>query len=265
MAILISLHVAGLVAVGGENAEVIQVLIVTGIDYPGHHWWETTPVLQQELNKDGRMRVDVLKDPCQLDVTDLSRYDVLLLHFMNWEKPDPNDRAKQNLQRYVAGGGGLVVIHFACGAFRDWGEYAVMVGRIYDRTNTHDPRGPFTVNVVNTNHSLTRGMTVSFETDDELYVCLTGNKPIELLATAYSKVTGRDHPMGFVHHYGKGRVFLTPLGHDAKALSTAGTADLIRRGTAWAAGRDPAGSKTGATPQTPSVSNGIISRSGHIL
>jgi type 1 glutamine amidotransferase len=196
-------------------------------------------VLQEELTKDPRMKVELLKDPYKLDVTDLAGYDALLLHFMNWEKPDPNDRAKENLRNFVERGGGLVIIHFACGAFQGWPEYVVLAGRIYDRTNTHDPRGPFTVNLANTRHPLTRGMPSSFDTDDELYICLTGDKPVELLASARSKITKRDHPMGLVHNYGKGRVFLTPLGHDVKALRAAGTADLIRRATAWTAGREP--------------------------
>ena len=227
-------------ATGGERKpDVIRVLIITGIDYPGHHWWETTPVLEEELSKDSRMKVKVLNDPYKLDVTDLSSYNALLLHFMNWEKPDPNNKAKQNLRNFVERGGGLVVLHFACGAFQGWPEYANLAGRVYDRTNTHDPRGLFTVNLVNTNHPLTRGMSSSFKTDDELYICLTGDKPVELLATARSKITKRDHPMGFVHDYGKGRVFLTPLGHDVKALRAPGTAELIRRATAWVAGREP--------------------------
>jgi type 1 glutamine amidotransferase len=239
--VLLSLFIAvsAIAAAADRDPDNIRVLIVTGIDYPGHHWWQTTPVLHEELRKDPRLKVEVLKDPYKLDVTDLSNYDTLLLHFMNWQKPDPNDKAKENLQNFVQRGGGLVIVHFACGAFPGWPEYASLAGRIYDRTNTHDPRGPFTVNLVNTNHALTLGMVSSFETDDELYICLMGDKPIDLLATARSKITQRDHPMAFVHRYGKGRVFLTPLGHDVKALRAAGTAELIRRATAWTAGREP--------------------------
>jgi type 1 glutamine amidotransferase len=230
-----------------RGAKPIRALIVTGIDYPGHHWRETTPVLREELGKDSRMSVQVLEDPYQLGTADLSKQDVLLLHFMNWEKPDPDDRAKENLRTFVERGGGLVIIHFACGAFQGWPEYAALAGRIYDRVNTHDPRGPFTVDIVEGRHPLTRGMR-SFETDDELYICLTGDKPVELLATARSKVTQRDHPMALVHAYGKGRVFLTPLGHDTRALRMPGAAELIRRGTAWAAGRDIAATNEGKKP-----------------
>jgi type 1 glutamine amidotransferase len=78
-----------------------------------------------------------------------------------------------------------------------------------------------------------------FQADDELYFCLVGDHPIEILATARSKVTKKDHPMAFVSRYGKGRVFHTPLGHDVKAFQMPGVAELIRRGTAWAAGQPP--------------------------
>jgi len=46
--------------------------------------------------------------------------------------------------------------------------------------------------------------------------------------------------MAFVLNYGKGRVFHFVLGHDVRAIETPGTAELLRRGTAWTAGREPA-------------------------
>jgi type 1 glutamine amidotransferase len=75
-----------------------------------------------------------------------------------------------------------------------------------------------------------------FETDDELYTCIAGERPIELLATARSKVDGKDYPMAFAFDYGKGRVFHCALGHDVKAVENPGAAELFRRGCAWSAG-----------------------------
>ena len=181
---LVSLLIPGPVAAAEARPGDNRVLIVTGIDYPGHKWRETTPVLVEALTNDARLRVDVLEDPYRLDTTDLSPYRAVFLHFMNWEKPDPNDKAKENLRGFVERGGGMVMIHFACGAFQGWPEFRNLAGRIYDRTNTHDPRGPFTVELANTNHAVTRGMT-SFGVDDELYICLAGEVNIRFNLAGY--------------------------------------------------------------------------------
>jgi type 1 glutamine amidotransferase len=231
-----------LVAPAAAEDKPIRVLIVTGMEHPAHNWRETTPALKEELGKDARMKVDVLEDPYQLESADLARFHVVFLHFNNWQKPDPGDKAKENLRQFVAGGGGLAILHFACGAFGDWAEFPKLAGRVWDRKNTHDPREPFRVQITSKLHPVTREME-SFEADDELYVCLTGDRPVELLADARSKKTGLDHPMAFTLSYGKGRVFHTPLGHDARAIHIPGTAEMIRRGVAWAAGRPVVRSK----------------------
>ncbi|MEW6301932.1 MAG: ThuA domain-containing protein [Verrucomicrobiota bacterium] len=172
----------------------------------------------------------------------MSSQDVVFLHFNNWQKPDPGPKAQENLRGFVERGGGLAVLHFACGAFSNWTAYPKLAGKVWDRKNTHDPRGPFTVRITNHEHPVTRGLK-DFDTDDELYTCLTGDQPVELLAVARSKVKGSDQPMAFTHTCGKGRVFHTPLGHDARAIHSPGTAELIRRGVAWAAGLTPLATK----------------------
>jgi uncharacterized protein len=147
---------------------------------------------------------------------------------------DQEAKARSNLAQFVSQGKGLVVVHFASGAFKDWAEFRNLVGRTQQLR--HDKRGPFTVKIVDPNHPITRGMG-DFQTDDELFIDLTGDRPITVLAEARSTITGKDHPMAFVFDYGKGRVFHTPLGHDARAVAMPGTAELIRRGAAWAAKR----------------------------
>jgi len=214
----------------------IRVLIVTGMDHPAHNWRLTTPALKEELASDARMKVEVIEDPYQLDSANLKQHDVVFLHFNNWQKPDPGEKAQANLKKFVSDGGGLFLLHFACGAFSNWTEFPDLAGMVWDRKTSHDPRGPFHVEVVNRQHPVTRAME-SFDTDDELYICLTGEKPVELLARAHSKKTDRDHPMAFTLSYGRGRVFHTALGHDARAIHAAGTAELIRRGVAWTAGQ----------------------------
>ncbi|HJN07281.1 MAG: ThuA domain-containing protein [Pirellulaceae bacterium] len=222
----------------GDEVKPIQVLLVTGVDHPAHNWNKTTPTICELLEKDKQFAVRVVKDPNQLASADIFDFDVVFLHFRNDKPLAREQQARTNLSRFVKQGGGLVALHFACGAFGDWPEFRNLVGKIWDGKNTHDPRGLFTVKITESEHPTTRGMS-DFQTDDELYIGLVGERPVQLLATARSKLTGRDHPMAFAFQYGSGRVFQTPLGHDVKAIRTPSTAELIRRGCAWVAGVDP--------------------------
>ena len=52
----------------------------------------------------------------------------------------------------------------------------------------------------------------------------------------YNPAHFADVPMALELQYNRARVFNTTMGHDVKALKVPGTADLVRRGTAWAAG-----------------------------
>jgi type 1 glutamine amidotransferase len=219
-----------------------RVLLVTGMDYPGHVWRETTPVLRAQLDKDPRLAVTVIEDPHLLDSAALANYAAVVLHFQNWETPGPGPAARENLRRFVENGGGLVLVHFACGAwYGAWPEFKNLAGRAWFGPNggrQHDPHGPFTVNIRDASHPVTAGLK-DFETTDELYTCLEGGAPIRVLATARSKVDGKDYPMAFVREYGRGRVFHTPLGHDARAFSPEPVGELLRRGTTWAANLAP--------------------------
>ncbi len=224
----------------------IQAVIVTGHQHPAHLWRETTPALQEALAQDKRVQVTVVTEPEFLASENLRTYDVVVFNYCNWQRPGLSDAAKKNFQKYLDEGGGLALIHFANGAFHaslpetppsDWPEYRNICRRVWDHAagkSSHDPFGRFTVNLVK-DHPITNGLN-SFETIDELYCNQQGDRPIEVLATAHSTVTGRDEPMAFVYPYGKGRIFQTVLGHAAESIRTPGTATLIRRGAIWAAG-----------------------------
>lgn len=215
----------------------IRVLLVTGVDYEGHHWRETAPALCKVLMQNRRLEVRVVEDPDFLASPAVGNYDVIFLHFKNYAPLPHEAAARENLVKLVKQGKGLVVFHFACGAFEDWPEFADLAGKVWDHT-AHDPRGPFTVRIIDPQHPVTQKMR-DFQADDELYTCLAGNRPVQLLAVAHSKLTGKDHPMAFAFEYGRGRVFHTPLGHDARAIEMPGVAELVRRGCIWAAGRQP--------------------------
>ncbi len=220
-----------------------RVLIVTGIDYPGHPWKQTAPALQKLLEADPRLKVRIAEDPNSLASPLLKQWDVVILHFMDWETPGPGPAARENLRQFVAGGKGLMLTHFACGAWdnNEWPEFKSLAGRVWFGANggrQHDPHGKFTVEIADAEHPVTKGLA-PFETLDELYTCLTGEASIRVLAQAKSKVDGKHYPMAFVLDYGQGRVFHTVLGHDARAYAASGVGELLRRGCAWVAGKPP--------------------------
>lgn len=226
-----------------------RILLVTGIDYPGHLWQQTAPVLAQALRQDSRLEVFTVEDPNFLDSGAIQKYDAIVLHFQNWQQPGPGERARENLRQFVASGKGLVLAHFACGAWHnEWPEFEKLAGRVWFGSDPgpgkrqHDPYGAFHVELVLPEHPIVRGMA-DFDTQDELYTCLTGNTPIEVVARAKSKIDGEYYPMAFIARYGQGRTFHTVLGHDTKALTVPAVQELFRRGCAWAAGLTPVSGK----------------------
>ena len=233
-----------------ESDEPIDCVMVTGHQHPAHVWRDTTAALQEALARDRRMRTTVVTDPEFLASRELFDYDAVLLNYCNWQRPGLSGPAKANFVKYLSGGGGLVIIHFSNGAFHaslpetppsDWPEYRNICRRVWDHGpggSSHDPYGRFKVHLVK-DHPVTAGLN-SYETIDELYCNQAGDAPIEVLATAHSTVTKREEPMAFVYSYGQGRVFQTVLGHAAESIRVPGTATLVRRGLAWAAGRQTA-------------------------
>jgi type 1 glutamine amidotransferase len=226
----------------------IQAAIVTGHQHPAHDWRATTKALEDVLRGDPRVRVSVATDPEEFFTRQKLAADVLVFNYCNWQRPGLSDKAKAHFIKYLEDGGGLVLVHFANGAFHfslpgggdwDWPEYRRICRRVWDHKGKsgHDAFGKFRVDIPNQEHPITKGMQ-PFETVDELYFRQAGDEPIEVLATARSKVTGQDEPMAFVYRYGRGRVFQTVLGHSADSLRTAGASQLIRRAAAWSSGRE---------------------------
>lgn len=217
-----------------------SVLIITGEDYPGHKWKLTTPVLKSQCALDHRLQLEILDELNKLQSTDLSAFAAVVMHFKNYDPNVPGRQAFDQLTRYVEQGGGLVLVHFACGAFQEFkDEFTQLAGRAWNpKLRGHDPFGEFTVNITDQAHPVTAGLQ-DFQITDELYTCLDGDTPIRVLASATSKVDKKVYPMAFVLDYGKGRVFHCVLGHNTGALANDGAGKLFRRGTAWTAGLKP--------------------------
>jgi len=261
-----------LLAQPAAAAEKLRLLVIDGQN--NHDWRAMTPPMKATLEATGRFTVDVATTPDKGAASAawdafrplFSKYDVVLSNYNG--DPWPQDVQKA-LESYVAGGGGLAVIHAANNAFTNWPEWNEMIGLGWrgptfgDRLTVdnegqvvrtpkgegpgagHGPQHPFLVVVRDSDHPITKGMPREWmHAKDELYQGQRGPAHhMQILATAYAdpaqKGTGTNEPMVWVIPYGKGRVFTTVMGHVAGGESTAirclGFQAVMCRGCEWAA------------------------------
>ena len=98
----------------------IRTLLVTGAN--NHDWARSAPYCRDLMHATGRFDVRITEDPSPLlsDGAAISRFD---LFFVDYNGPEWDDRAKQNLIAAVKGGAGVCILHAADNAFDGWVEY----------------------------------------------------------------------------------------------------------------------------------------------
>ncbi|NLV42249.1 MAG: ThuA domain-containing protein [Candidatus Hydrogenedentes bacterium] len=223
-----------------EGAAKKRVLVVTGEDYPGHPWPETSRAFVEVLRADDRMETYVCESPAMAGSSLLPAFDAVVVHFKNYAENIPMGAVEgERLRQYAESGRGVVLTHFACGAFQEWPDFVTTAGRVWNpEMRAHDPHGEFTVRVRDAAHPVVQGMK-DFQTTDELYTCLDGTTPIHVLCDAVSKVDGKECPIAFTVDTPGLRVFHCVLGHNGAAYAPPEVGELFRRGTAWACGLTP--------------------------
>ncbi len=231
----------------------IRVLMFAGNEaHAWHNWKKTTPAIKKLLEQDRRIKVDISNDIEDLSKKSLNDYQVIVQNYTNWHDATPLSNASRTaFMNYLQNGGGLVLIHFANGAFHfslpkaeksDWPEYRKIVRRVWNHHGTgdaksgHDAFGNFEVQITDDAHPLTHNLK-NFPVTDELYFRQDGTEPVEPLISANSKVTQKQEPLAWTYHYGKGRIFQTLLGHSEKTYDSFEACEILRRATAWAANR----------------------------
>ncbi len=274
-----------------EDAK-IKVLIVDGQN--NHAFWpKTTIMMKQYLEESGNFTVDVArtasiwngklakkfplndgkeytdspKPTPDLNFSpDFSAYDVVISNF-GYNAAQWPDGTKANFEKFMAEGGGLVVIHAADNSWGDWKEFNKMIGlggwggrnetsgpyvylndkgvEIRDESKgnggSHGPQHEYQIVARNAEHPIMKGLPKAWlHAQDELYDKLRGPaEDMTILATAYSdekyRGTGRHEPMIMVLDYKKGRVFHTPMGHADYSMECVGYKTVLLRGTEWAA------------------------------
>ncbi len=268
--LLLSAVVAALIlqATSVSAAEKLKLLIVDGQN--NHNWKSTTPVLKSFLEKSARFTVTVATSPARNGKEadwakfrpDFASADVVLSNYNGqlWPKP-----VQASLEKYVARGGGLVIVHAANNAFPQWGEWNKMIGLGWrgagygerltlDNSGKavrtakgqgpgagHGPQHAFPIVVRDRRHPVMVGIPAEWmHFRDELYHGQRGPAlNMHILATAYSaksqRGTGAHEPMVWWIPYGKGKVFTTVMGHAADSMKCVGFQTIVSRGAEWSA------------------------------
>ncbi|HUE70903.1 MAG TPA: ThuA domain-containing protein [Pirellulaceae bacterium] len=255
------------IASAAIGAEPLKAVIVDG---QNNHavWPQTTQMMKRYLEETKLFTVDVAttaKEGTDPDFKpEFSKYDVVVSNYNGADWPKETQEA---FVKYVAGGGGFVVVHAANNSFGNWKEYNEMIGLggwggrneksgpyvyldaegklVRDESpgggGHHGPQHPFTIIVRDAEHPVTKGMPREWlHANDELYDLLRGPaENMHVLATAFAAKekggSGRHEPMIFTVEYGKGRVFHTPMGHGIDSQECVGFITTLQRGAEWAA------------------------------
>lgn len=134
---------------------------------------------------------------------------------------------------YIRSGGGFFGLHTAAASFRESEGYHGMLNGFF---NGHSPYMDFTINVSDSDHPITEGLT-DFEVTDELYYLKHNPDTSQHLMHAYDDTKDETHVMAFHHKYGDGRVFYFALGHDMVVLENPSFQEVVRRGVLWVGNR----------------------------
>ena len=235
----------------------IAVLIVTGQN--GHNWRGTTPLLRKILEDTNKFDVRVTEEFRGAGPETLAPYDLVVLNYFERGRPELKwgERANAAFLDFVRSGKGVVVYHFSMAAFDGWTDYEKLSAANWRPNNGHHsaPHN-FVVDIKDQEHPITKGLKLSFpQQNDELYANLRWQPAgsYHVLATAYDdhalyqasrtdsrapqplEGAGANEPMLWTVDYGKGRVFVTALGHDVEQVQTPAFTTTFARGAEWAA------------------------------
>jgi type 1 glutamine amidotransferase len=213
-----------------ERGSMRRALIVHG-GWKGHQPREVAVVLAQSLGDRGLElqlsdTLEVFADRKALDKLDV----VVLIWAMGSIEPD----LLNALLAAIKDGTGFAGLHGTNFTFRDQAEYQYMIGGQW----VAHPGGdsvPYRVNITDVPHSITAGLEDFAVTSEHYYMHVDpGN--LVLATTRFGDVV---MPVTWVKRYGQGRVFYCSLGHSAQTVSQPEVLEMVTRGIAWAAEKNP--------------------------
>ncbi len=231
-----------------EEAPKIRVLFVFG----GHSFDE--PQMYEMLDSFSDVVYEKAEMPQALDLLALGlekKYDCLVMYdFYTFPySKEQTDRFKALLEQGI----GLVVLHHSTGGYKDWDDYprliggkfitekegATIDGKAYP-PSTWDHDQTMKTTVVDREHPIMNGID-DFTIIDEAYGGVYVDPKTHVLLTTDNPKSTRQ--IAWTWRYGKSPVFVSLLGHDAKAYENPNFSRMVHQAIRWAARKKPAAAK----------------------
>lgn len=221
---------------------------------PNRYHYEYIPIARDSLEQLARLHnfeLDYTNRPDSFE-GDLKQYAAIVLLNTAGEELNPAQRAR--FETYMNGGGNAVIVHRAMIAPKDgWAWYEKLVGRSF---TIHPIVQTAAIDTVDQNFPATYGLPPRWIWSDEWYELTNPYKvaihpvlnvdessydPTRIWPGQVAKGMGRDHPVAWYRSVGqpgqpgRGRVFVTTLGHNAAMYRDPQYLGHLMGGIWWAA------------------------------
>lgn len=237
------------VACAAEKAKPIKALLVTGGGF--HDYDAQRKTLVEGLSKRLNVEITVAQEGTTrehrnsiYEKADWAKgYDVIIHNECYGMVAD-----KEFVERVAAphkAGVPAVILHASVHSYRNapTDEWRQVIGQ---KSMKHDVRRDLVVQTLPANHPIMRGFPADWkDPQDELYEIEKVWPAVVPLAKSYSETTKKDQTVIWTNTYGKGRSFVTTLGHFDATMKTDAFLDLVARGLLWSIGK----LKDDGTPQ----------------
>jgi type 1 glutamine amidotransferase len=209
----------------------VRVLLITGGH--GHE-----PSFYSIFENQPALTVDVDQHPGALRTDPTQHYDVIALYDLV-QVDDVADAKRQNLQRFVESGKGLVVLHHALCSYNawDWWWRQVVGARYLEnldgnaQASTYKHGEHLSITPVGT-HPVLKGIQ-AFEVTDETYKGMWISPSNKVLLKTDNPTS--DGPLAWISAYEKSRVVVIQPGHGREAHTHPEYRRLVQNALLWAA------------------------------
>jgi len=179
-------------------------------------------------------------------LADLDAYDLLTVYALRWTMPQEKfaaqrerwafslgDTQRAAIERHLAAGRGLLVLHTGAICFDDWPRWRELVGAGWTWGHSfHPPHGLVNVRPSDVPHPITEGLE-AFDFDDEAYTQMDLAPGLQPLAQVKAAAQDSWSPCLWARDVGPARMVFDALGHDSASFNHPTHRQIVQRAALW--------------------------------